>query len=88
MTLVTAASLYQLDFGSYPTNLDDLVTNRSGGTNWLGPYVKSADRLVDPWGNPYRVGLRPGQGATVFVWSAGPDGEESGDDMIEPAPGQ
>ena len=84
MILSTAVSLYQLDSGAYPASIDDLVTNRSGATNWLGPYVTNASPRIDPWGSPYRIGPRPGQGPTVFVWSAGPDRKESADDMIEP----
>src|SRR5262249_11523907 len=51
----TALELFYLHNGGYPTEqvgLSALVKAPSGARNWLGPYLKSADGLTDPWATP------------------------------------
>ena len=53
----TALELFYLHNGGYPSEqvgLSALVKAPAGAPNWRGPYLKSADGLIDPWGRPYR----------------------------------
>jgi general secretion pathway protein G len=46
--------------------------------SWQGPYVNSADDLLDPWGNPYRL-IVPGEKNFDFdIVSYGADGQAGG----------
>jgi general secretion pathway protein G len=48
--LNTAVNNYMIDHGMQPPqSLQQLVLKDSVG----GPYLKSANALIDPWGNPY-----------------------------------
>ncbi len=73
--------LYRLDVGHYPSasdGLDALVEEPSGAKGWNGPYVKKAEALVDPWGNPYQYRV-PGQHGEFDLYSLGADGTEGGE---------
>lgn len=73
--------LYRLDVGRYPSaseGLDALLEQPSGADGWNGPYVKKADSLVDPWGNPYQYRV-PGQHGDFDLYSLGADGSEGGE---------
>ena len=52
---------------------------------WNGPYLKNADVLKDPWGNPYIIkcgGDLPPGARGIAVMSKGEDGKEgTGDDF-------
>jgi len=70
----------KLDLRRYPTNdegLKLLLANDSKVDGWRGPYLKSADLLLDPWGRPINY--------TVTDWggyqlrSFGADRKEGGD---------
>ena len=43
---------YEMDVGSYPQSLDQLITS-SGSSKWDGPYTNNGKLPVDPWGNAY-----------------------------------
>lgn len=48
--------LYKLDAGSYPSTQDGLqalITKPEDADNWAGPYLKSNNLPLDPWGHPY-----------------------------------
>jgi general secretion pathway protein G len=83
--LEAALDQYKLDNFNYPTTdqgLTALVNTPNGlpeARNWReGGYVK---RLQDdPWGNPYRF-LSPGARGAIDVYSLGPDGVASADDI-------
>lgn len=75
--------LYKLDVGSYPTDeqgLNVLLAAPEGAVGWAGPYAKSHDQLVDPWGVPYHYELSA-RGYTIATWgedrSEGGEGEAS-----------
>lgn len=76
-----ALDLYELDNGTYPPNLEALLSRPSSASNWRGPYLKK--RPVDPWGNNYLYKF-PGQhnkdGYDLF--SPGRDGTEGGGDDV------
>lgn len=40
---------YQIDVGSYPESLEQLVSSPDEQDNWLGPYAKPSE-FKDPWG--------------------------------------
>jgi general secretion pathway protein G len=73
---------YKLDTGRYPTSqegLAALVKQPAGVANWVGPYVKNAESLKDPWRNDivYRA---PGSDNRPYeLISYGADGKEGGD---------
>jgi len=71
--LLAVMERMQLDTGTPPTRLDDLLVAPAGAQGWSGPYVSSA-RLLDPWGNPYL--FQPGEPGTLT--SQGADGAPGG----------
>lgn len=75
-TLAGKIENYQLDTGSLPQRLDDLVVAPQNAPNWLGPYAKQAE-LKDPWGNAieYRA---PGETQAFDLISLGKDGKVGG----------
>ena len=76
--------------GNYPSTEEGLeaLTKKPSddATNWQGPYVK---RLSDdPWGNPYQYAFPGEQNPDTYdIWSWGPDGQESEDDIGNWEPG-
>jgi len=77
----TALDAYEVDNGSYPRSLQDLLKQPSNARNWHGPYLDNLP--IDPWGNPY-VYYYPGKhNPTGYdLLSVGPDGKEGTDDDI------
>lgn len=51
-TMAEKVQSYQMDTGTLPNSLEDLVRQPGNASGWLGPYAKQAD-LKDPWGTPY-----------------------------------
>ncbi|WJW75228.1 type II secretion system major pseudopilin GspG [Thiohalobacter sp. IOR34] len=82
--LESALNLYKLDNYTYPTTdqgLEALVEKPVSPEppKWkAGGYI---DRLPkDPWGHPYQY-LSPGEHGAVDIYSLGPDGQPSDDDI-------
>jgi general secretion pathway protein G len=77
----TALGNYEVDMGSYPRSLQDLLTQPSNATHWHGPYLDNLP--LDPWGNAY-VYIFPGKHNpnTYDLFSAGPDGKQGTEDDI------
>ena len=80
-----ALRMYHADVGNYPSTLTELFTNRSGASNWKGPYIEirttgapPSTMQLDPWGNEYIYAL---QGTNFVLRSLGPDGVKSDDDI-------
>ncbi len=75
-TLAGKIDQYQMDTGSLPGKLDDLVSQPGNASGWLGPYAKAAE-LKDPWGHPieYRV---PGENGAFDLVILGKDGQPGG----------
>ena len=78
-TLSGKIETYQLDTGSYPAQLSDLVTQPGNVAGWLGPYAKESE-LLGPWKNPieYRI---PGESQRFDLISLGADGKAGGDSV-------
>ncbi|EDN69463.1 General secretion pathway protein G [Beggiatoa sp. PS] len=69
---------YLLDMRKYPSNLEELVENRSNSKAWNGPYLKPS-QLKDPWGNVFQY-RRPGRnGRDYDLYSYASDGTEGGE---------
>lgn len=75
-TLAGKIDQYQMDTGTLPSKLDDLVAQPGNASGWLGPYAKAAE-LKDPWGHPieYRV---PGEAGAFDLVILGKDGQVGG----------
>lgn len=83
-SLATAMRSYQADCGlpEPGTSLTVLWENPSDlpeGT-WKGPYVENADALIDPWGNPYQLGIPAQKNVDFDIICYGKDGQPGGED--------
>ena len=83
--LESALNIYKLDNYQYPSTdqgLESLVTKPSGSPqprNYKkGGYIKKLNN--DPWGNEYLY-LYPGTHTDLDLYSLGPDGQPSDDDI-------
>ncbi len=73
--------LYRLQVGRYPSDdesLNALMEQPADAPNWDGPYLKKADSLIDPWGQPYLYRF-PGEYGDYDLYSLGADGQEGGE---------
>lgn len=75
---------YKIDLGSYPTTDQGLNALKSApgdkAARWKGPYIDKS--LEDPWGNPYQYRYPGTKNQGKYdLWSFGPDGVESADDI-------
>lgn len=78
--LESAAELFRLDVGRFPSNqegLEALVTKPATANGWNGPYLRKG-LPADPWGNPYRY-ANPGKHGDVDIYSFGADNAPGGD---------
>jgi general secretion pathway protein G len=77
----TALGNFEVDNGSYPKNLNDLLVAPSNAKNWHGPYLENLP--IDQWKNAY-IYYFPGKHnqSGYDLLSAGPDGKEGTDDDI------
>ena len=83
--LSSVLDLYMLDAGSYPSEeegLEALVEQPAGTERWNGPYLKKAESLIDPWGQPY-VYRYPGEHGEYDLYSLGADGQVGGEGRDE-----
>ena len=69
-SIATAISMYEVDNGSYPASLQNLVTSSGNAKNWKGPYIEDTK---DPWGNDYQYTVSEN---TLEVKTVDPDGKE------------
>lgn len=82
-SLESTLALYKLDNFQYPSTdqgLEALVSKPSGDPEPKGwkPYLKKMP--MDPWKNPYKY-LNPGSHGEIDIYSWGPDGRQSDDDI-------
>lgn len=77
--LSSALDMYEIDNGTYPDKLEDLLVAPANATNWKGPYLKK--KPIDPWGNPY-VYKYPGSHGDYDLMSYGKSGVEGGGNPI------
>lgn len=84
-TLELALDMYRMHNANYPSSeqgLKALVEKPAEARKWQqGGYLKAKTVPTDPWGNPYKY-LNPGtHGGEIDIYSLGPDGRESEDDI-------
>ena len=80
-----ALNMYKLDNFTYPSTdqgLQGLVTKPTSGRvpKNFSPDAYLPKVPVDPWGTPYQY-LSPGVRGKVDIYSLGPDGQQSDDDI-------
>ncbi len=79
----SALDQYEVDNGTYPRSLQDLLQQPSNAKNWHGPYFDPPKLPVDPWGNPYIYYFPGKHNPTGYdLLSVGPDSKEGTDDDI------
>ncbi|MHC4427059.1 MAG: type II secretion system protein GspG [Planctomycetota bacterium] len=84
-SIAAAVKLYIVDSGvalndDFDLEMLALPPDEGGGPE--GPYVENAEKLVDPWGNPFMI-LVPGEVNYDFdIISFGPDGQLGTEDDI------
>lgn len=76
-TLAAKIESYELDNGNVPSRLQDLVSQPSGSTSWLGPYAKESE-LKDPWNREFEY-RAPGASAKFDLVSYAADGKPGGE---------
>ncbi|MEZ5536386.1 MAG: type II secretion system major pseudopilin GspG [Thiolinea sp.] len=83
-TMGTALDMYRMHNSRYPTSdqgLKALVEKPGDARRWQkGGYLKGSKVPLDPWDNPYVYNV-PGRSGEFEVYSLGPDGRESDDDI-------
>jgi len=73
--------LYRLQIGRYPSEdegLNALMEAPADAPRWDGPYLKKADSLNDPWGQPYLYRF-PGEYGDYDLYTLGADAQEGGE---------
>lgn len=77
----TALDRYEVENGTYPKSLQDLVTKPNDAKNWSGPYLDEVPK--DPWNQPY-VYVYPGRNNpnSYDLYSVGQDGQDGTQDDI------
>lgn len=79
--LASALALFVGDVGRTPNvqeGLNSLITAPSGVDTWAGPYVRSPDRLIDPWNRPYILETGLSAEKPFIIKSLGADGAAGG----------
>jgi general secretion pathway protein G len=84
--LTSPIDTYQMHTRSFPTSLQDLITQPSDSKmadRWSGPYLKDQSALLDPWDNEIKFAAPGKHNTTSYdVWSVGPDGQDGSSDDI------
>ena len=73
----SALDIFYIDVGRYPVQaegLGALVRQPSTVQTWNGPYLRSGNVPLDPWGNEY---IYVGDGKTFNIASEGLDGRSA-----------
>lgn len=82
-----ALDLYELDAGTYPEALEEIVSREAPShlseearAKWNGPYLKKG-LPKDPWGRGYEYKEQSEHNQDYDLYSLGPDGKPGGDDV-------
>lgn len=78
MVIEEAVKLFRMDYGRFPTTLDELLTrpNDVPEEKWVSPTIKAKD-MLDPWDRPF-IYKAPGDHDEFDIYSLGADGQEGG----------
>jgi len=80
-TFKTALDAFEIDTGSYPKALSDLIQSPRDAQNWRGPYLQSDTIPKDPWGNDY-IYRFPGSHTPALAYDLSSAGPPAGDKVI------
>ncbi len=75
----SALDLYDVDNGTYPESLEELLRNTRNLSTWKGPYLKKSP--LDPWGTAYNYKYSVANNS-YNLSSFGKDRTEGGGDDI------
>lgn len=78
--LASAVQLFYVDTGRYPAEAEGLAVlldRPAGDGDWNGPYMSTAEALVDPWGRDYLYEA-PTNDDSFSIRSLGRDGAAGG----------
>jgi general secretion pathway protein G len=78
-TLAEKVQQFEMDTGSLPNSLEELVSQPGNAGGWLGPYAKPAE-LNDPWNTPFEYRI-PGDAQPFDIVSLGADRKPGGDSV-------
>jgi len=78
-TLAEKVNQFEMDTGTLPNSLSDLVNSPGGVSGWLGPYAKAGD-LNDPWNTPFEYRV-PGDSGAFDIVSYGADRKPGGESV-------
>jgi len=86
-TFGIALDLFEQDTGRYPRSDEGLraLVENPQITNWRGPYLKTTNVPLDPWGNEYKYSYPSELTNSEFLYdiiSAGPDGTFGSNDDV------
>lgn len=79
--VAAALALYVGDVGRLPAGnegLRALMEPPASAPTWAGPYLRSADRILDPWGRPIQLVAPASDGRPFVLRSLGADGAPGG----------
>ncbi len=79
-TVASQVEMFRSDVGRYPTaqeGLGALRTQPADADGWIGPYMRDAKSLKDPWGRDLGYVVTP-DGMSFTVRSLGADGKDGG----------
>lgn len=78
-TLAEKVQQFEMDTGSLPNSLGELVNQPGNAAGWLGPYAKATE-LNDPWNTPFEYRV-PGDSQPFDIVSLGADKRTGGDSV-------
>ncbi len=71
--VLTALQTFKVDTGTYPDNLQSLISDPGNVRHWMGPYLTAMPK--DAWDNDYQYTVARGQ---IVLTSYGKDGQPGG----------
>lgn len=79
----SALKTFEMDMGSFPKSLDELVEEPSDNDSWNGPYLATEYVPQDAWNQDFNYKFPGDNNKRGFdLWSKGPDKESGTDDDI------
>lgn len=80
VNLKNAVQQYYMDLSSYPTSLQDLITN-PGDEKWHGPYLEAKTLPKDGWDNDFIYNIPGSDNMPFDIDSLGADKQTGGVDL-------
>ncbi len=80
VNLKNAVQQYYMDMSSYPTSLQELITN-TGNEKWNGPYLEAKNLPKDGWDNDFIYTIPGADNMPFDIDSLGADKQSGGTDL-------